>query len=176
MIQTLAPIGFTLFPTLPLLPQYDDIDVINYIAPRPPRAVCDNSTESGLQGPPGPQGEQGPPGEPGPQGPQGEPGPQGLNGSQTLNCLVITDSTSVDVEYRYVGADLKNEATLSLPKQPPTGTYFVVKLQMGPPIGNRKLKISTVDGSTIDGLQQLILTVPYQSVSLVYVDGAWYSI
>jgi hypothetical protein len=150
VIQTIFPLSYPIFPLLPI--GSDDINVINYIN-RPPRQPCQT--------------------EPGPEGPPGPPGPAG---SFKILPIVITSNHEAGSPYNYIGANLAEESTLTLPLDPIDGTTYVIKLQMGPPIGNRKLKIVPQGGSKIDGLTQLILTVPYQYVTLTYVSGEWYSI
>ncbi|MBR6838833.1 MAG: collagen-like protein, partial [Alphaproteobacteria bacterium] len=58
------------------LPYQDNINWVEFQAPK------GETGERGLQGPAGPQGLQGPDGPQGPQGPQGNQGPQGLQGIQ----------------------------------------------------------------------------------------------
>jgi hypothetical protein len=47
---------------------------------------------------------------------------------------------------------------------------------MGPPLGNRKITIITSDGSTIDGADDYIIEVPYQSVRLICRGSEWWII
>jgi hypothetical protein len=57
-----------------------------------------------------------------------------------------------------------------------------VKAEMGPPLGNRKVAIVTVDdGSsltipTIDGNTTYVMTVPWESVTLICRGGDWFKI
>jgi hypothetical protein len=183
MLPTIAPIGFPVFPTFLPSQGYEDVDVINYIAPRVfksgepgPQGEQGPAGPQGEPGPAGPQGIEGPTGPPGPQGDQGPQGPPGANGSSVLSTIVITDNYIANESHEYIGAKLSSESILTLPESPPNGTNIVIKLQMGPPIGNRKLKIKGYGNCLIDGTQSVILTVPYQSVTLLYNDGEWYSI
>jgi hypothetical protein len=47
---------------------------------------------------------------------------------------------------------------------------------MGPPLGNRKITIVTDNGSLIDGGNNYIIEVPYQSVNLICRGGNWWII
>jgi hypothetical protein len=45
---------------------------------------------------------------------------------------------------------------------------------MGPPLGNRKITITTNDGSTIDGDASYVMEVPWESVHVFCRGGNWY--
>jgi ElaB/YqjD/DUF883 family membrane-anchored ribosome-binding protein len=47
---------------------------------------------------------------------------------------------------------------------------------MGPPVGNRKVTVTTTDGSYIDGADKYVIEVPYQSVNLFCRGGDWHII
>jgi hypothetical protein len=47
---------------------------------------------------------------------------------------------------------------------------------MGPPLGNRKVTITTADGSFIDGDDEYVIEVPYQSLRLICRNGDWWII
>jgi hypothetical protein len=51
-----------------------------------------------------------------------------------------------------------------------------VKAEMGPPLGNRKITVTTNDGSLIDEAVKYVIEVPYQSVKLLYRGGNWWII
>jgi hypothetical protein len=53
---------------------------------------------------------------------------------------------------------------------------LVIKSEVGPPLGNRKITIVTDDGSTIDGDVSYVIEVPYGKVSLFCRDGKWWII
>lgn len=161
-----------------------------------------NECPPGPPGPPGPQGEQGPPGEPGPQGepgpagdtgpqgppgvpgeqgPQGEPGPQGPPGpAGNCSCecktiLVSKDYTANLGDY-YIGVSSDGPVTITLPPNAPDCTEIIVKAEMEPPMGNRKVTITTTDGSFIDGSDDVIIVVSYQSVNMIARGGDWWII
>lgn len=170
------------WPPVPYIPYMftgpqDDIDIINYTAPA---------------GVPGPAGPAGPQGEPGPQGPQGEPGPAGAHGAQgepgpagpegppgTVGNLPTVNAGSdyyASVTDCYIGVNSKEPTTIFLPKDPPDGLFLVIKVEMPPPIGNRKVTITTQDSSTIDGQDSLILKNAWESVTLIYNESNWFTI
>lgn len=127
--------------------------------------------EQGPSGPPGDTGPQGPPGpigETGPAGEQGPPGPIGPPGECDCRCqavLVYQDYTATLDDY-YIGVNSNGPVTITLPPNPTGCIEIVVKAEMGPPLGNRKVTITTNDGSTIDGESEYVIEVPWQSVNL----------
>lgn len=128
----------------------------------------------GPPGPPGPQGEKGDTGEAGPPGPQGEKGEAG-----DCNCcaeiLVANDYSATSNDY-YIGVNSENPVTITLPEDPEDCLQLIIKAEMGPPLGNRKVTINTIDGSTIDGEEDYVLEVPYSFLRVISRGGEWYII
>ena len=160
--------GFSFFPPIPV---NDQVDIINY-------------TSATTPGPPGPAGEAGPPGPaggdgpPGPQGDEGPPGPQGEPSmSAVYRTTLIASDYIVEEEDVYVGVNSKDPVEVLLPIEPEEGSVYIVKLEMGPPVGNRKVTIITDnEGVTIDGKDSLTLQNPYESVTVIYRGNNWHVI
>jgi len=160
--------------TSPLfLPLPDDVDIINYSA----------AGTQGPQGEPGPPGPTGPQGEPGPTGPQGEPGPVGPQGPPSpssggdpiYNTILIDDDYIITQDDAYIGVKSTKPVEILLPTDPEQGTLYVIKLEMGAPIGNKKVKIITDNPSiTIDGNTSITLQNPYEFISLIYRGNGWH--
>jgi len=137
---------------------------------------------AGPTGPAGPQGEQGPqgvPGEPGAQGPQGVPGEPGAQGppGTTIYPTVSTGSNyNATLDDCYIGVNSKEPTTINLPSNPEDGKFYVIKLEMGSPIGNRKVTIIPPIGTTIDGLSSIVLQNPYETVTVLFHKGNWFKI
>lgn len=113
----------------------------------------------------------------GPTGPTGATGPTGPAGSGgTCASRVITGSATATITDCYIGAMLTADATLTLPLDPPDGVRITVKLQYGAPIGTRKLTIAAAGTNLIDSVSSIVLTTPYQSVSLFSQGTNWYLI
>lgn len=139
----------------------------------------------GPTGPTGPQGDSGPTGPSGEPGPQGEPGPigpTGPTGECSCECktiLVSKDYAATSDDY-YVGVNSSRPVTITLPCDPTDCQQIVVKAEMGPPMGNRKITIipcqETEPVSKIDGADEYVIEVPYQSVHLIYRGGDWWII
>ena len=159
--------------------------------PRPPCPdECIGAT--GPQGPNGDTGATGPQGEPGASGstgsqgsvgdtgatgPQGEPGPIGATGA-TGNCSckcsarVVSQDYNATVDDYYIGVNSTGPTTITLPTDSTDCQQIVVKAEMGPPMGNRKVTIV----GPIDGGTSYVMEVPYESVSLLYRGSEWHII
>lgn len=164
------------WPSLPFLPtgMPDDIDnIINYTSTSTPGPI----------GPPGPAGPQGEPGIQGPQGlqgdtgsagPQGEAGPigpQGPSGAVSRNTVIVSGNyTALTTDY-YIGVQAEGPVTITLPEDAPKGTEYIIKLQMGAPIGNRKVTVKS--GTNIDNVNMIILTNPYEALQVLF-QGTWH--
>lgn len=168
--QISPPFGWPMVPFLPTgIP--DDIDnIINYTSTSTP----------GPAGPAGPVGPQGEPGAPGPQGDQGPAGPQGEQGPvgpQGPAGGIIRNTIIVNEDYRaknsdyYIGVQAEGPVTITLPDEAPPGTEYIIKLQMGAPIGTRKVTVKS--SCNIDNVNILVLTNPYESLQVLF-QGAWH--
>lgn len=135
--------------------------------------------EPGPPGPPGPAGEAGEPGPPGPPGPEGPPGPPGDCSCQCQRILVTEDYTAQVDDY-YIGVNSLGPVTITLPADCGDSCEIIVKAEMGPPLGNRKITIVPPDdGSSIvliDGKLSYVIEVPYQSVNLICRGDNWWII
>ena len=149
--------------------------------PEGPPGPPGSTGEQGPPGPPGPEGPQGPigpTGEPGPAGEQGPPRPPGPPGECSCKCSVTLVSEDYDAEMDdyYIGVNSNGPVTITLPPDCGDCQEIVVKAEMGPPLGNRKITITTIDGSFIDNQSSYIIEVPYQTVHLICRSGNWWII
>ncbi len=172
MQQQFMPFGWPILPFVNTLPgAFDDIDIINYTSTGSP----------GPAGPPGPpgapgeqgiQGDQGLQGDPGTPGAQGEPGPIGPPGPALNRNTIIVDEdyTATETDY-YIGVDSKGPVTITLPEDAPRGTEYIIKLQMGAPIGTRKVTVKS--STSIDNVNNIILTNPYEALQVLF-QSAWH--
>lgn len=134
-------------------------------------------------GPQGPQGEigtngdDGPMGPEGPQGAQGEVGPQGPPGSLCdIPTITVKEDYILHTTDCYVGVNSTSSVTLILPDKVDNGKLYIVKSQMKPPMGNRKIRIIAGDDSKIDGYEDYVMTVSHDSVTLIRNDDEWFTI
>lgn len=124
-------------------------------------------------GPPGPQGIQGATGSTGPQGPPGPPGP---TSGCSCNTTTITEDYCATENDCYIGAQLKDKATITLPNKVDPGTQYTIKLEFGAPVGNRKLVVQPQAPALINGVTAITLTTPYESVNVIYNNNNWWTI
>lgn len=135
---------------------------------------------AGEQGPPGPPGPSGEPGEQGPQGEPGPPGPPGPPGECSCECraILVTEDYAAQMDDYYIGVNSPGPTTITLPPDCGDCQELIIKAEMGPPLGNRKITIVPPDdGSTIiliDGELSYVIEVPYQSVHLICRGGNWW--
>ena len=145
-------------------------------------------------GPPGPTGPTGPTGDTGPTGPTGDTGPTGPTGDTgptgptgpvgppgsacTCNAILVSSNYTANSNDFYIGVNSNTAVTITLPLIANTSvcSQIVVKAEMGAPLGNRKVTITTSAGSTIDGAATYVMTIPYESVQLLYRGGNWHII
>lgn len=119
-----------------------------------------------ISGPAGPQGEQGPPGATGP------PGPPGTCESVAK---LVTSSYQVQEDDYYIGVNSDAPTTITLPLAQEC-KRLVIKAEMGPPLGNRKITVNALGGALIDGAIEYVLETPYSSVSVQSNNSNWYII
>lgn len=133
---------------------------------------------TGEQGPPGPEGPPGPPGEQGAQGEPGPVGPPGPPGECSCKCktTLVSQDYFAQVDDCYIGVDSAGPVTITLPPNSPDSHQITIKAQMGPPLGNRKITVTTNDGSLIDGEASYVMSIPYESVQLIKNGSGWWII
>jgi hypothetical protein len=121
---------------------------------------------------------EGPPGEPGPPGPEGPPGPPGEPGVCTCKCksILVSEDYNATCDDYYIGVNSDEPVTITLPENCTDCCEIIVKAEMGPPLGNRKITITTSDGALIDGADDYIITVPYGKINVFCRGGDWYII
>jgi hypothetical protein len=148
--------------------------------PTGPGGTGDGPT--GPTGPTGPVGAGASTGPTGPTGPSGATGASGITGptgaAGTCACnTVLIDSNyqATDTDY-YIGVNATGPVTVTLPEDCADCQQIIVKAEMGPPLGNRKITITTSDGSMIDGDTAYVIEVPYQSLKVICRGGEWHII
>ena len=183
--QMLTPILPPIFPIIPYMPD-NDLFINSSIStgvPGPIGPVGPPGPEgpAGVTGPPGVTGPSGGPtgatGIAGPTGAQGEIGPAGptgpAGGGALPNAVVVSEDYTVQLNDYYIGVNNEKPITITLPDEPPRGTQYIIKLQIGSPVGNRKVTVK--GGSQIDSVSMIVLTNPYESLDILF-QGAWHII
>jgi hypothetical protein len=88
-----------------------------------------------------------------------------------LKTTLVKESYNVSPDDCYVGVNAEKATTITLPKKPSDGKVVIVKAEMKPPLGNRKVTITTADGTLIDGYENCIIQVSNETVRLIFRDG-----
>jgi hypothetical protein len=91
-------------------------------------------------------------------------------------CITVDSSYQATANDFYIGVNSEEPTTITLPPDCDNCQIIVIKAEMGPPLGNRKVTVTTSDGSLIDGSDDYILTTPYESVTVICNGGDWYVI
>lgn len=124
----------------------------------------------------GPTGSAGEAGVTGATGSSGLAGPTGPSGSCSCNTVLISQDYQAQPTDFYVGVNSTGPVTVTLPPDCENCQQIIVKAEMGPPLGNRKITVTTSDGSLIDGDSDYVIEVPYQSVKVICRGGEWHII
>ena len=154
----------------------NDTVIINQGANNGTQCVQGTQGIQGIQGLGGSSGEVGSQGLQGLDGPVGPIGPPGECTCQCKAILVSEDYTANSSDY-YIGVNSDGPTVIELPCNSRDCDEIVVKAEMGPPLGNRKITIIPCQDSTackIDGEDSYVIEVPYQSVNLIYRGGNWW--
>ena len=112
-------------------------------------------------------------------GAAGVTGPTGASHSGSpcaTSCVLIAESYQATAQDYYIGVDSNQPVTVTLPPDASDCQQLIIKAEMGPPLGNRKVTVTTSDGGTIDGGTTYVIEVPYQSVHLIYRSSNWFII
>ena len=99
------------------------------------------------------------------------------NARRTNNTTTVTTPTyfGTDDEF-YVGVSSDKATTVYLPANARDGKIIIIKAEMKPPLGCRKINILTTDGSTIDGYSDASITVSHGVKVLIRNCNNWYII
>ncbi len=106
----------------------------------------------------------------------GPPGPPGPSGSLSRAVVTIVQDYTATVSDYYIGADLLEEATLTLPQEAEPGTQYAIKLEFGAPIGTRKLLVKPQPPTLLNGVVSVTLNTPYQAINVIFNNGHWWTI
>lgn len=133
---------------------------------------------TGGTGPTGPAGDLGGTGPAGPTGPTGDPGPTGPTGNCSCRCstILISEDYQATCDDYYIGVNSEDPVTVTLPPNCEDCCEIIVKAEMGPPLGNRKVTITASGNSDIDGDTSYVIEVPYQSLHVICRGGTWHII
>lgn len=114
-------------------------------------------------------------GDKGDKGVKGDKGDRGLPGrSYAHKAIVIYQDYTVTPEDFYIGVDSTGPVTITLPEDYTDCGEIVIKSEMRPPLGNRKLTLVATNGSLIDGYPSHINETSNAAIRLIYRGGHWW--
>jgi len=112
------------------------------------------------------------------KGTSGKGGSGGSGEEGRVHTTTVSDTTTyyaADGEF-YIGVASEKAVTVYLPAAAADGTIIVIKAEMKPPLGNRKVQILTCDGTSIDGYSDAAITVSHGARVLIRNHGEWFII
>lgn len=167
MFQTQFLSPFSVAPIAPVfIPVGSDNDVFI-------RNIQSGGT-AGPPGPPGPPGPEGPTGPPGPEGPIGPPGIPGIcECNNPCNTVLVSKDYSANPTDYYIGVNSEKPTVITLPGSPKDCKQFIIKLEMEPPVGNRKVTVKG-NGKLIDGKPSIILENAYECLHILFRGDGWH--
>ena len=93
--------------------------------------------------------------------------------SRGTKARTITSTYYSTADEFYIGVSSEKPVTVYLPATPSNGKIIIIKAEMTPPLGNRKITIATTDGSTIDGYSDVTITVSHDCKRFIYNNKGW---
>jgi hypothetical protein len=103
-------------------------------------------------------------------------GTESVSGTGRVKTRTIDSTYHATADEFYIGVVSEKPVTIYLPEDPTDGTIIIVKAEMTPPLGNRKITISTMDGSKIDGYSDSIITVSHGCSRFIFNNNGWHVI
>ena len=81
----------------------------------------------------------------------------------------------------YIGVNSEDSVTVTLSNNYTNGHKLTVKTEYGSPVGNRKVKITTINEgnalrASIDGSYTYTMSTPWEYIQLLFHDTNWYII
>lgn len=108
-------------------------------------------------------------GPPGPQGPAGPQGPPGLSDPCCSSTKTISSDYTVKEGDYYIGVNSNNSVNITLPQTMAHCKQLIIKAEMGPPLGNKKVTIL----GNIDGKTSEVINTPYGAIGLMFNNNSW---
>lgn len=107
-------------------------------------------------------------------GPEGPCGDAALPGA--IETILVSEDYESTIDNCYIGVNSNRPVTISLPVDISDGHQIAIKAEMGGNLSNRKITVDTLDGSLIDGESTYIISIPYESIHLLYRGYEWHII
>jgi len=95
-------------------------------------------------------------------------------GADLINVYGTTTSYTATADDEYIGVSSSSAVTITLPTTVFEGRVYIIKDEYGQ--GSGKITVQPPVGVLIDGKTNYIISIPSQSVSVVYRAGGWWII
>ena len=95
-------------------------------------------------------------------------------GADLINVYGTTTSYTATEDDEYIGVSSASAVTITLPSTPMEGRVYIVKDEYGQ--GSGKITIQPPAGTLIDKKSNYVISIPNQSVNIVYRAGGWWII
>lgn len=92
-------------------------------------------------------------------------------GADLIAVRGTTTNTTLTATDEYLGVSSASAVTITLPTGVP-GRIYTVKDEFGQ--GSGKITLQPQTGETVDGKANYVISIPYQSVSVVFRAGGWW--
>lgn len=92
-------------------------------------------------------------------------------GADLIHVYGTTTSYTATEDDEYIGVSSTTAVTITLPSTPSDGRVYVIKDEYGQ--GSGKITIQPPAGTLIDKKPNYVISIPNQSVQMVYRAGGW---
>lgn len=96
----------------------------------------------------------------------------------TVGRSTITTSSdyAILITDYYIGVNAVKPTKMTLPLNPVDGVEITIKAQIGSLIDDRKITLATQQTNTINGASTYVISIPYESVTVISNGGNWWII
>ena len=95
-------------------------------------------------------------------------------GADLISVYGTTTSYTATADDEYIGVSSASAVTITLPSTAAEGRVYIIKDEYGQ--GSGKITIQPPSGTLIDSKVNYIISIPNQSVQMVYRAGGWWII
>ena len=95
-------------------------------------------------------------------------------GADLISVYGTTTSYTATADDEYIGVSSASAVTITLPSTAAAGRVYIIKDEYGQ--GSGKITIQPPSGTLIDSKVNYIISIPNQSVQMVYRAGGWWII
>lgn len=96
------------------------------------------------------------------------------SGADLIHVFGTTTNYTLTLDDEYVGVSSASNVTMTLPTTAAEGRVYIIKDEFGQ--GSGKITIQPPTGTLIDKKTNYVISIPNQSVQIVYRSGGWWII